>query len=662
MTPPFPSRVSRWLLPALLLLAVRQSGAEPWSDGEPRWLRLDIPQASVGLDVEGLKENVTANSSTSTHENLLLVPLVGLRLQGSVYHPNLMTFDLSGQGGLGWTYDSVTSPGYSQVRNESQSLFTYLATVNFLSAKPYNATFSASQDHTYNNYDFFNTVTADSTRYGGRVAWSAKSFNVSTDVGYRDLFTSGITGTSDVAETYINFNGLSQRDHGSSTLTYNYDDFANQLNGGAAQTSLSQSVGLSDSETFGSRGQITSTTGASYGWAQSTVQNTETFNANENLTIKHRPNLESFLALNYQDSRLEPADSYNFQGVAGIRHQLYDSLTSTLDLHGTYTDFSSDGSSATTDRYGVGVSESYSKRLGSWGRLTIGGSAIVDHEDENSIGAGALTTINEAHVLKDTSVTFLNNPQVLTTTITVTGPGGAPTYVNGVDYRVIPHGELTEIQRVPTSVNLADGASILVSYQSESLFTTSFDTLNGSAQIRLDLFNLVGVYGRINVVDNNAPAAALAETLTDLVGGADVTWRWLRAGAEYEDFDSSFTQYRAARMFETLSFQLGSASHLGINFNQVFYHYPAGQEQTQLQFIGQFKTQISAWLSWNVEGGYYRQDVLGVQQDLAAARTGLVLTWGKLTFKAGYQYNYQLIEPTEERDRNFFYVQLKRDF
>ena len=52
--------------------------------------------------------------------------------------------------------------------HESLNLFTYLATVNFLSGKPYNATFFASQDHTYNNYDFFNTVTADSTRYGGR--------------------------------------------------------------------------------------------------------------------------------------------------------------------------------------------------------------------------------------------------------------------------------------------------------------------------------------------------------------------------------------------------------------------------------------------------------------------------------------------------------------
>ena len=658
-----PVRVSRWLLPALLLLpGVLEGAVQQYSDLDPRWVRLDIPQASAGVNIEGLRENVTANGATSVHDNLLLVPMVGLRLQGSVYHPNLMTFDLNGQGGVGWAHDSITSPGYSQVRNETQNLFNYVATVNFLSAKPYNATFFASQDHTYNNYDFFNTVSADSTRYGGRMAWSAKSFNLSTDMGYRDLLTSGLTGTSEVSETYLNFNGLSQRDLGNTTLTYSYDNYGNRLNGGPQQTSLSQSVGASDSETFGSRGQITASTGLSYGWAEYTERHAETFNANENITIKHRPNLESFTVLNFQDNRLDPATTDMFQGMAGVRHQLYDSLTSTLDVHGNYNTSASGDSSAMNDRYGAGLGENYSKRLGSWAQLTLGGAAIVDHQDHDSSGSGLLTIINESHVLKDITVTFLNNPRVFPGTIIVTGPGGLPTYINGVDYRIIAHGEMTEIQRIPTSTDLLDGSTIQVSYSSDSSANSSFDSINGSASIRIDLFNIVGFYGRFNAVDNNAPPQALAETLTDLVGGVDITWRWLRAGAEYEDFDSSFTQYRATRIFETFSFQLGDTSNLGLNFNQIFYRYPANQQQTQYQFIGLFNTQISSWLTWNVEGGYYRQDALGATQDLVAARTGLILAYGKLTFKTGYQYNYQMIEQAEKRDRNFFYVQLKRDF
>ena len=663
MTFSFPVRVGRWVLPALLLLpGARECAAQQYSDLEPRWLRLNLPQASVGMDFEGLQETVKANGVTSTHDNLLLVPLVGLRLQGSAYHPNLMTFDLSGQGGVGWAHDSITSPGFSQVRNETQNLFTYLATVNFLSSKPYNGTFFASQDHTYNNYDFFNTVTADSTRYGGHVGWSTTSFNLNTDAGYRNLLSSGMNGTSEVSETYLNFNGQNQREHGSAILTYNYDNLANQLNYGPVQSSVSQSVGVSDSETFGSRNQITASTGASYGWADYADRHARTLNLNENITVRHRPNLESFMTLNYQHNQLEPATSDMFQGLAGIRHQLYDSLTSTLDLHGNKGSFAAENTSAQNDRYGVGLAEGYSKGLCSWAHLNLGGTAILDHQDHNSSGTGLLTIINESHVLKDISVVFLNNPRVFPATIIVTGPGGIPTYVNGTDYRIISHGEMTEIQRIPTSIDLLDGSTILVSYSSDSSYTSSFDSINGSVSVRIDLFSLVGVYGRYNAVDNNAPPEALAQTLSDWVGGVDVTWRWLRAGAEYEDYDSNFSQYRGTRIFQSLSFQLSDSSNLSFNFNQVFYKYPYGPDQTQYQCIGVFNTQISSWLNGNLETGYYRQDAMGTSQDLAAACAGLIFTHGKLTLKLGYQYNYQMIQMgQQERNRNFGYVQLKRD-
>ena len=247
-------------------------------------------------------------------------------------------------------------------------------------------------------------------------------------------------------------------------------------------------------------------------------------------------------------------------------------------------------------------------------------------------------------------------------TIIVTGPGGIPTYVNGTDYRIISHGEMTEIQRIPTSIALLDGSTILVSYSSDSSYTSSFDSINGSVSVRIDFFSLVGVYGRYNAMDNNAPPEALAQTLSDWVGGVDVTWRWLRAGVEYEDYDSNFSQYCGTRIFQSLSFQLSDRSNLSFNFNQVFYKYPYGPDQTQYQCIGVFNTQISSWLNGNLESGYYRQDAMGTSQDLAAARAGLIFTHGKLTLKLGYQYNYQMIQMgQQERNRNFGYVQLKRD-
>jgi hypothetical protein len=646
----------------LWLLSAGTALAQQLAQEEPRWLRLQIPETSVGLDAEGLRETVQDNGATSTHENYFLVPMLGLHTTGSIYHPNLMSFDFNGQGGVGWAEDKVTSPGYSLTRREDQNLFRYLGTVNFLSEQPYNASFFAAQDHTYNNYDFFNTATVDGLRYGGHAGWSARTFNLNADAGYQDQTASGLMGVSETTETFVHANGISQRDSGNSTLTYSYDDFGTALNLGPSVNSLSQSIGGSDTETFGAQKQISSTTGASYGWAEYSSQNSEAFNATENLTVNLRPNLQSFVLLNYDDSRLDPSSSSVVQGVAGIRHQLYESLASTLDVHGDYSKLDSPGTSAINDRYGVGAQENYTKRLGPWARLSLGGSAILDHEDHEFSGGSVVTVINESHVLSDTTQTFLSNPNVMQATITVTGSNGVPVYVNNVDYRVLTIGQLTEIQRAPTSLNLHNGASVLVSYQSQSLYNNSFESVNGGLNLRLDLFNLVGVYGRLNVVDNDAPPQALAETLTDWVGGADLTWRWLRAGAEYEDFNSDFTQYKATRFFQSLSFQPAAGTTLGFNFNQIFYRYPNDGQQTLYQFMAQLNTQLRPWLTWDLEGGYFRQDAFGISEDLAAARTGLNFAWGRLTIKAGYQYNYQLTEDFEKREANFFYVQLRRVF
>jgi len=206
---------------------------------------------------------------------------------------------------------------------------------------------------------------------------------------------------------------------------------------------------------------------------------------------------------------------------------------------------------------------------------------------------------------------------------------------------------------------------VLVSYQSRSLFNASYESLNSRAQIRLTLFDMFGLYARGNWLDNNAPPEALTQTLAALVGGADVTWRWLRAGAEYEDYDSNFSQYQAWRFFQSFNFKTSDSSTLGVDFTQSFYSYPDGQRQTRYQFLSRYHTQLTLSLAWHVEGGYSLQDVTGTEQNLATARTGLTWTRGKLNARIGYEFNHQTTETgpwTEQRDRNFFYAYLKRTF
>jgi hypothetical protein len=510
----------------------------------------------------------------------------------------------------------------------------------------------------------------DSTRDSGRFGWVTPALELNAEMGYRDDHSTGINGSSEVIETYLDFYGTQKRQNALSTLTYRYDQFDNTIDSGNRQNSVFNSVGISDSETFGSRKQINASTSAGFSQAQYSSQQTETITANENITVKHGPKLDSYLMFNFSDNRMSPADSSVLQGTVGVRHQLYDSLTSTFDVHGNYDNSSSSSSSATDDRYGLGIRGDYTKRLGDWGHLSLGGGIVADHEDHYSSGGG-LTVINEQHNLTNTPV-FLNNPKVIISTIQVRAASDGILFVEGTDYTISTLGELTEIQLVPGSIIYSYGGNVLVNYQSESLYNASFEDFNSGAQIRLDLFNQLGIYGRLNWVDNNAPPEALAQTLTDLTGGMDYTWRWIHASAEYEDYDSNFSQYKAWRFLQSFNYQLSSASRCGLDFSQNFYRYSGNLNQDQYQFIARYNTQFDFPLAWYVEGGYDIYNMTETDQNSGFARTGLTWSRGKLNVRAGYEYNYQTIttqaampataSTTQQRERNYFFVYLKRSF
>ena len=657
----------RGFLACFLLAGVAQILPPAARAEEPRWLTLRIPETSLEMEVEDKTENYTVSGAKSSYEQLTLTPLVGLRTQGSIYHPSLLSFNLDGAAGWGWDYSSSKSSGSDVTSHDSQSLLRYLAQVYLLSAKPYNASFFAAQDHAYRDYGAFSTFTVDSMRYGGRMSWVTDNLNLNADVGYRDEMNSGLTDSSEITETYLNFTGTHKRQAGQTMLTYRFDEFGNTYGSGGSQASVSHAVGVSDSETFGSRKQITATTGAGYSLSEYGNQRTETVTANENVTVRHRPKLSSLFSLDYSHSAMTSVSASRLQGGYAVRHQLYESLTSRLDAHGNYDENSSLGSSASDDRYGLGLSEQYTKRLGRWGRLSLGTSVVADRQDYNSSG-GVLTSIDEPHQLYSITninnhTVYLNNPRVVAV-LSVFGPHNIPLSL-GSDYQLFPRGQLTEIQLVETSAILRDGDTVTVTYQSDSLNNVSFESINAGVQIRLDLFGHLGIYGRLNWMDNNAPAEVLTQTLTDTVAGVDYTRRWLRAGAEYEDYDSNFSKYQSWRFFQGFSFHTGDASTLNVDFIQTFYRYPDSGEQTQYQFLTRYNAQLLFSLAWYVEGGYSIQNVQGTDDSLALAKTGLNWSRGNLSVRMGYEFNSQTTSSgqwTEDRVRNRFYAYLKRTF
>ncbi len=666
----------RCRMPIGLLIVGLVQRFSPWARAEdPTWFRLDgLPQVSTGVEVDGSTENDRISGVNSTYNTLFITPTVGLKTSGSIYHPNLLAFDFDGELGWGWNQMQTTSPGYSQSINESDELNRYLLQVNLLEEKPYNASFFASEDHTYRDYGSFDTFTVDSSRYGGRMNWNTDYLSINTDFGYRDEKDTGLVDYSEVAETYFNFVGINRRHSGQTTLTARWDMFDNILNLGNELTTMNESVGISDSETFGRRQQITAATGVTFSHSEYGGQQTDTINASENVNITHSRTLDSFLIFDFEQNYLHPADETYAQGTCGIRHQLYESLTSTLDVHGSHQDSSDASGSSSTDMYGVGLAESYLKRLQSWGRLSIGAGIVVDHQDDTASGS-TLTSIDEPHQLylptsPQYRPVYLNRPNVNAASIQVTAGGQA--LVQATDYDVVKSGSLTEVRLItPASSHLQpllganDNLTVSITYQSDSANNASYESLNSNVQIRLDLFGRLGIYGRLNWMDNNAPPTVVTQTLTDLVGGVDYHWRWLRTGAEYEDYDSNFSQYTALRFYQDLDFQVNQRSSLSMDFNETFYHYTGNGDQTLYQFITRYNIQLWSSLSFYIQGGCSLQDVMGTEQLAGSAQTGFTWSRGKLSVRAGYEFNDQSTSSsafTEERDKDRVFAYLKRTF
>ncbi len=637
---------------------------------DTEWLRFNgLPQVSMGVDAEGSTEKMKVAGSSSSYDDVSVSPVVGLHTTGSIYHPNLLAFDLSGELGWGW---SSTSGSGQATRNESAELLRYLAEFNLLSTKPCNASFFAAQDHTFTDYGTFNTYTVDSTRYGGRMSWTAGDFTLNADLGYRNQTASGLTDSSEITEEYLNFLGTHKRKFGQTTLTLNADTMENALNYGNSFNTTSWAVGISDSETFGQRHQISAGTGLSYSQTEYSGQQIDTFNVSENLTLNHRHNLDSYLLLNYNQSELIQITSTRMQGTAGLRHQLYESLTSSLEAHGTHELDTAVGGNSTYDLFGLALNENYTKRLQSWGRLSLGTGVVVDHQEQNSPG-GLQTWFDEPHTIYQVSSPsyqkiFLSHPLVSTIMTVKVG-----SYILPVsDYQLVPSGELTEVQIVASPSGLTAGLmnpngslAVTITYQSQSLGSSAYDTFSYSAQLRVDLWNHIGIYGRLNWQDNNAPPTVLTQTLTDLVGGVDYKRKWFRTGAEYESYDSNFTQYQALRFFQNFDFAYSEASSLGFDFNETFYHYPDNGDQSQYQFTSRYNTRLPMSLTWSLEGGALLQELAGTEQIQGVARTSLSWTRGKLSVRAGYEFNSQSTESggfTEELVKHRFYTYLRRSF
>src|SRR5262249_48462931 len=151
---------------------------------------------------------------------------------------------------------------------------------------------------------------------------------------------------------------------------------------------------------------------------------------------------------------------------------------------------------------------------------------------------------------------------------------------------------------------------------------------------------LWGIYGRLNLSYNNAPRELHVLDYTSYIFGTDVTWRFLRAGAEYEIYDSSESNYRATRLFQSLMFRPDEVSTLSFDASETWIDYldAAGRHEEDYRFITRFHRALTHRLGFDLDAGVAWRSGLGADEVLAAVRPSLRYVIGKTSIDAGYDY------------------------
>jgi hypothetical protein len=256
----------------------------------------------------------------------------------------------------------------------------------------------------------------------------------------------------------------------------------------------------------------------------------------------------------------------------------------------------------------------------------------------------------------------LSLPNVIETTILVTDVTDSdPPFINGIDYEVFRNGAQTFIRR-PAGSRIP--AVVLVDYEAQEPVAGSYQGLNESFQVRLDFWKgLWGVYSRVNLFLNNAPREMIVQDLRSYTFGTDLTWRWFRAGAEYELYDSDQSQYRSTRLFQSFTFRPDAASSLGAEFSEAWTEYvDADRQEENYRFISRYNRALSRRFRANIEGGVALRRGRGVDQTVATARPALQYIIGKTTISAEYDFEYQLFLENEERYKHILFVRARRVF
>ncbi len=664
------SRLGRLTSMAGLLVAA--FGPQPMTANgrriEPKWFRFHLEDFALGLDVES--EFQTRSSplvlGSDEYKRLYVAPLLEFQCDGSIYHSNLFEFDLFGEYSYAhYRYTRTVAGGDGDstiVVDYNPTLFRFNFSGVLLKEKPYSVRVHASQGQTTRNQDFYTSVRIDSKSYG--IGTGYRSGPVPFEVGYEYLTETqtGLNIPSAREESRVTLSAYNDRGETSRTeFDYTYSEFDRRNLGLQRDVGWTQLATLADTERFGSSEQMRLRANARYSRTGSTSRDDEAFQARANLDVEHTDSIDSDYSYSYNQrvSGLSVNSGHHLK--AGVSHQWYESLTSSLETNLDRDLSTSPDGGLEVRRYGFTWTERYKKQLTDQSILSLGYTLRVQPESRVFKGDD-FVVLGEPHILLDGTPTLLDIPYVRLQTVKISDSTGSFLYDQGFDYTLHLQGVFTEIRRVPGG-RIANGQAVLADYVAEPQPSGQFISTIHSFTWRFDLWERkLSLYGRFARDSKSGDSEVIVNEYQAFMIGVESDLDWLQVGAEYEDFDSTLTPFTSIRLFQRLRWDARSSFSVSLNMSQARTDYPDTERRVDY-FDWNARAEIapSRNLECSIEAGYRIEQGDGVDQAMITARLFFDYQVGRMSVQTGYDFQYRSYF-SDTFGRHFLYLHGRRSF
>ena len=628
---------------AIAVLFLFLGGAAPVAAQGTRLFQIEDISGTVELGfLTDLEDRTRTSSIGSDFDRVELSQLLRLNTQGFIYHPRFLTFDggfqIESIEGLAGESDNRLLLGgdwrFNFLESHPNSLSIYGRVSNSEFARPFSETFEVTDE-----------------LYG--VTFFQKWGWIPFDLSYQHRSRSGgVDDSLDNSADKAIFNGryqIGERSDGKLDYDLAFEEIrgrnirrqnliATNLSHLGAGTDKRLRTDFRFNEERDGR-QIYNITGRTdFDW-------------------EHTDDLQTRYVFDSRWSDFEIQSAINLNPSIFLRHQLYDSLETDLELYGRFED----ATFRKREEFGTRIHENYLKQIGDWGRLSISVSPHVAIA-YNRLSEKTAFVFDEQHVMNDNEQEVLGRADIIKSTIEVTNLDGSIRYDEGAggDYTVEQVGGGIEIWLLltPTSAIL-DGQLVLVDYEYE--LPGDSDTLSWGAGVHTHFLFLDhwGVFGRYDTIDFNV----LSGDKDDLrfndfnryVAGMEFNWPWFAAKVEFEENDANLGPFR--RYSGSASVFTDGTWSWNARLNTDYAH----REQTDDvgETVDRFSVSGSASKRFfkrgllEAEGSWLRARWSGESSganDIDAVRLKLKYSWwyGKVEVKLETGFA-QILRPTEDR-------------